>query len=90
MAKVPRVNLLDPNIEPTDTELELLMQAVLQGVQERQAGLTPDQQADRDRLVAEAAELAQAQLARHGGEAGLRASMTAAIEAARRRWGLPT
>lgn len=33
--KVPRVILDDPNVEPTDEELELLMRAVLEGVRER-------------------------------------------------------
>ena len=33
--KVPRVILDDPNVEPTDEELELLMQAVLESVRER-------------------------------------------------------
>ena len=33
--KVPRVILDDPNVEPTDEELELLMRAVLESVRER-------------------------------------------------------
>ncbi len=33
--KVPQVRLVDPNVEPTDEELELLMESVMAGVKER-------------------------------------------------------
>jgi len=35
--QVPQVRLVDPNVEPTDEELELLMEAAMEGVRERAA-----------------------------------------------------
>ena len=36
---VPKVNLLDPNVEPTDAEFEALMLAMARGVRKKSAKL---------------------------------------------------
>ncbi len=54
--KVPRVDLTDPSVEPTDAELEALMQSVIEKVMDRQTRAEERFFANVDRMVAEAVQ----------------------------------
>ena len=48
---VPKVNLLDPSVEPTDAELEALMRAMARGVRKKSAKLKRAQNTVLDRTL---------------------------------------
>ena len=52
--KVPRVDLTDPSVEPTDDELEALMQAMCDDVVERHEAAQKKFMANVARMIAEA------------------------------------
>ena len=54
--KVPRVNLLDPTVEPTDAELEALMRDVLWEVRSKNAKLKRTQRVALDRAFGNAVD----------------------------------
>ncbi len=57
--KVPRVDLTDPSVEPTDAELEALMQSVIEQVMDRQTRAEERFFAKIDRMIAEAVQNAK-------------------------------
>ena len=52
--KVPRVDLTDPSVEPTDAELEALMQSMCEDVVKRHGAAQKKFMAYVDRMIAEA------------------------------------
>lgn len=54
--KVPRVDLTDPSVEPTDAELEALMQAMCDDVVKRHEAAQERFMANVARMIAEASQ----------------------------------